>query len=196
MVRGGGAAGPAPESAIAAPAGTGYSGASVSLRDDITGLLVTHPVDAGDAAPDFKAPTTTGRDASLAEFAGRPLVIFFYPKDDTETCTKEALSFNEKQSKFGRRKIGLLGVSPDPVKTHLKFIAKYDLKLRLASDEDRSMCTTYGVWQEKVLYGRKYMGVVRSTFLIDGDGMIRQAWRGLRVAGHAEAVFEAATRAS
>jgi peroxiredoxin Q/BCP len=150
-------------------------------------------VDAGDAAPDFKAPTSSGRDASLAEFAGRPLVIFFYPKDDTETCTKEALSFNEKQSKFGRRKIGLLGVSPDPVKAHQKFIAKYDLKLRLVADEDRSMCTAYGVWQEKVLYGRKYMGVVRSTFLIDGNGMIRRAWRGVRVAGHADEVLEAAS---
>lgn len=191
-MRSGGAGESGPESCLAAPAGTGYSEASVSLCEDITGLLVTHPVDAGDAAPDFKTPTSSGRDASLAEFAGRPLVIFFYPKDDTETCTKEALSFNEMQSKFRRRKIGLLGVSPDPVKAHLKFIAKYDLKLRLASDEDRAMCTTYGIWQEKVLYGRKYMGVVRSTFLIDGNGMIRRAWHGVRVAGHAEEVLEAA----
>jgi peroxiredoxin Q/BCP len=158
--------------------------------------LVTHLVDAGDAAPDFRAPTTSGRDASLAEFAGRPLVIFFYPKDDTETCTKEALSFSEKQSKFRRRNIGLLGVSPDPLETHLKFIAKYELKLRLAADEDKAICAAFGVWREKVLYGRKYLGVVRSTFLVGGDGIIRRVWRAVRVAGHADEVMDAATEAS
>lgn len=157
---------------------------------------MVHPLDAGDTAPDFITPTSSGRDASLAEFAGGRLVIFFYPKDDTETCTKEALSFNEKQSKFRRRGIALLGVSPDPVKAHLKFIAKYDLKLRLASDETLKMCQAYGVWQEKQMYGRTYMGVVRSTFLIGPDGVIRRAWRGVRVAGHADEVLEAATSAS
>jgi peroxiredoxin Q/BCP len=156
---------------------------------------VTH-LEAGDAAPAFTAPTSTGRSASLAEFSGRPLALFFYPKDDTETCTKEALSFSEKQSKFRRRGIGLLGVSPDSVADHRKFVTKYGLKLRLVADEDRTICSAYGVWGEKQLYGRKYMGVIRTTFLIGPDGVIRNVWTVTRVAGHAEDVLEAATAAA
>ena len=151
-----------------------------------------YPVDAGDAAPAFSLPTSTGKPLSLSDFPGRHLVLFFYPKDDTEVCTREAVAFSEMAGKFARRKVALLGVSKDPVKVHQKFVAKYGLKLVLAADEDGSVCEAYGVWQEKQLYGRKFMGIVRSTFLIGPDGVIRQVWRSVRVPGHAEAVYEAA----
>lgn len=128
---------------------------------------------------------------SLSDFSGRQLVLFFYPKDDTETCTKEAISFSEMSARFARRKVALLGVSRDPVKSHQKFVAKYGLKLVLGADEDGSVCEAFGVWQEKQLYGRKFMGIVRSTFLIGPDGLIREVWRNVRVAGHAEAVYDA-----
>lgn len=131
---------------------------------------------------------------SLSDFRGRQLVLFFYPKDDTEVCTREAQAFSEMSAKFARRKVALLGVSKDPVKSHQKFVAKYGLKLVLGADEDGAACEAYGVWQEKQLYGRKFMGIVRSTFLIGPDGLIRAVWRNVRVPGHAEAVYEA-TRA-
>lgn len=150
-----------------------------------------YSVDAGDAAPAFSLPGSTGKSISLSDFPDRQLVLFFYPKDDSETCTKEALAFSEMSTKFARRKVALLGISRDPVKSHQKFVAKYGLKLVLGADEDGSACEAYGVWQEKQLYGRKFMGIVRSTFLIGPDGLIRQVWRNVRVAGHAEAVYEA-----
>lgn len=150
-----------------------------------------YPVDAGDAAPAFFLPATTGKPVSLSDFAGKSVVLFFYPKDNTEGCTREARSFSDMSAKFARRKVALLGVSRDSLPSHQKFVAKYGLKLILGADEDGSACAAYGVWQEKKLYGRTFMGIVRSTFLIGPDGVIREVWRNVRVAGHAEAVYEA-----
>jgi len=148
-------------------------------------------LDAGDPAPHFSLPTSSGRPADLAGYAGKSLVLFFYPKDDTEVCTREAVAFSEMQARFTRKGAVLLGVSRDPLTRHAKFIAKHNLKVRLASDEDGAVCESFGVWQEKTLYGRKFMGIVRSTFLIGPDGRLRHVWRNVRVPGHAEAVFEA-----
>lgn len=149
-------------------------------------------VDAGDPAPHFNLPVTPGRETGLTDFAGKSLVLFFYPKDDTAGCTREALDFSDMQSRFSRQGIALLGVSRDPIEKHRKFIAKHGLKVKLASDEDGAVCEAYGVWGEKTLYGRKYMGIARTTFLIDGEGVIQHVWRNVRVAGHAEAVLAAA----
>lgn len=154
---------------------------------------MTHSVDPGDKAPAFSMPASGGKRVKLADFSGKNLAMFFYPKDDTETCTKEAVAFSEAQQKFARKGIALLGVSPDPVKAHDKFIAKYGLKLLLGSDEDTKVCSAYGVWGQKKLYGREYMGVIRTTFLIGPDGVVREVWRNVRVKGHAEAVLAAAS---
>jgi peroxiredoxin Q/BCP len=154
---------------------------------------VTKPLQAGDPAPDFSLPATTGGAASLTDYAGKTLVLFFYPKDDTEVCTREAVAFSGMQSRFSRTKAAVLGISRDTLADHKKFVTKHKLKIRLASDEEGEVCNAYGVWQEKQLYGRKFMGIVRSTFLIDPDGMIRKVWRSVRVPGHAEAVYEALT---
>jgi peroxiredoxin Q/BCP len=144
---------------------------------------------AGDPAPAFELPTSRGGPASLADYAGRNLVLFFYPKDDTEVCTREAVAFSGMQSRFTRRKTALLGVSRDSLDDHKAFTRKHSLKVRLGADEDGTVCNAYGVWAEKQLYGRKFMGIVRSTFLIGPDGVIRRVWRNVRVPGHAEAVM-------
>jgi peroxiredoxin Q/BCP len=127
---------------------------------------------------------------SLSDFAGKTLVLFFYPKDDTEVCTREAVSFSDAQSRFRRKGADLLGVSRDTLADHKAFIAKYKLKVKLASDENGKACNAFGVWQQKQLYGNKFMGIVRSTFLIGPDGMIRRVWRNVRVPRHVEAVYE------
>jgi peroxiredoxin Q/BCP len=167
-----------------------YTALTLSGRN-FTRWIVPYLVDAGDVAPAFSLPASTGKPVSLKDFAGRQLVLFFDPKDDTEVCTREAKAFSDMQARFTRRKVALLGVSKDPVPSHQKFVAKYGLKLTLASDESGELCEAYGVWQEKQLYGRKFMGVVRSTFLIGSDGVIRKVWRNVRVLGHVEAVYEA-----
>ena len=154
--------------------------------------IVARLLGAGDPAPDFNLPAAPGRNVGLADFAGKKLVLFFYPKDDTAVCTREAADFSDMQSRFSRQGVSILGVSRDPVEKHRKFIAKHGLKTKLASDEDGAMCEAYGVWGEKTLYGRKYMGIIRTTFLIGEDGLIREVWRNVRVPGHAEAVLAAA----
>lgn len=151
---------------------------------------MTNPVEAGDAAPGFNLPAVPGRFVSLDAYRGKSLVIFFYPKDDTTACTKEALAFSEMQSRFRRRGTELLGVSRDPIEAHRKFAIKHALKVKLASDEDGAMCLAYGVWRQKQLYGRTYMGIERTTFLVGPDGVIRHVWRKVRVSGHAEAVYD------
>jgi thioredoxin-dependent peroxiredoxin len=151
---------------------------------------VTHPLQAGDRAPKFNLPATRGGPASLGEYAGKTLILFFYPKDDTEVCTREAVAFSGMQSRFTRKGAAVLGVSRDTLEDHAAFIKKYKLKVRLASDEDGSACNAYGVWQEKQLYGRKFMGVVRSTFVIGSDGLILRVWRNVRVPGHVESILE------
>lgn len=178
--------------AVRGPSTRRYSADTLGRRN-MGGSTVAHSIETGDAAPAFRMQTSDGRRASLKEFAGSPLVLFFYPQDDTETCTKEAVGFSGMQSRYSRKKIGLLGISPDPVETHLKFIAKYDLKVRLGADPDLAVTKAYQCWGQKKLYGREYMGVIRSTFVIDGKGVIQALWRNVRVKGHAEAAFEAAS---
>ena len=151
-------------------------------------------VSEGDKAPKFKMPATNGGTLSLSDFAGRRLVLFFYPKDATSGCTKEAVGFSELQSKFKRRKVEIVGVSRDSLASHQRFIDKHDLKVLLASDDDGKACEAFGVWKEKSMYGRKFMGIERSTFLIDEEGIISRVWRKVRVAGHPEEVLEATAR--
>ena len=146
----------------------------------------------GSKAPDFSLPTDGDETVSLATFTGKPLVLYFYPKDDTSGCTKEAIAFTGLAAEFDAIGAKVLGVSPDSVQKHAKFRAKHDLGVMLGADEEKQTLETYGVWVEKSMYGRKYMGVERSTFLIDGTGVIRKAWRKVKVPGHAEAVLEAA----
>ena len=144
----------------------------------------------GDRAPAFQLPSTKGGPASLVDYAGKHLILFFYPKDDTEVCTREAVAFSEAQAMFTRKGVRILGVSRDSPADHKSFVAKYKLKIRLASDEDGTACNAYGVWQEKQLYGNRFMGIVRSTFLIDPEGLIRRVWRNVRVPGHVGQIDE------
>jgi len=145
----------------------------------------------GDVAPGFELPRDGGGTVALDEFAGKPVVLYFYPKDDTSGCTKEAVNFSALASDFAAAGAKIIGVSPDPVKSHDKFKAKHDLTVTLASDEEKQAIQAYGVWGEKKMYGKTYMGVERSTFLIGKDGKIAKVWRKVKVPGHAEAVLEA-----
>jgi len=149
-------------------------------------------LDAGAPAPDFDLPADGGGRASLSDLRGKKVVLYFYPKDDTSGCTAEAIAFNGLRDKFKAAGAVLLGVSPDSAASHDKFKKKHDLKFALAADEDKAMLETYGVWQEKSMYGRKYMGVERTTFLIGADGRIARVWRKVKVPGHAEEVLAAA----
>jgi len=146
---------------------------------------------AGDAAPAFSLPGSGGATVSLADYAGKTVVLYFYPKDDTSGCTKEAIEFNALRGDFGKAGAVVVGMSPDSAKSHDKFCTKYELSLPLAADETRATLTAYGVWVEKSMYGRKYMGVERSTFLIGKDGKIVRVWRKVKVPGHAEEVLAA-----
>ena len=147
---------------------------------------------AGDAAPAFKLAGAGGEKLSLSGFKGKKLVLYFYPKDDTSGCTKEAIEFNDLRNAFAKADTVVVGMSPDSVKSHDKFREKYGLTFPLAADEDKATLLAYGVWVEKSMYGRKYMGVERSTYLIDAKGRIAQVWRKVKVPGHAEEVLAAA----
>ena len=144
----------------------------------------------GDKAPAFALPRDGGGKVSLKDFKGRNLVLYFYPKADTPGCTREAIAFNGLRAAFAKAGTDILGVSADPVPAQDKFKAKHKLSIPLASDEEKSMLKAYGAWGEKSMYGRKFMGVIRKTFLIDGSGRIRQVWPKIKVEGHAEAVLE------
>lgn len=148
-------------------------------------------IQTGDKAPDFSLPTDGGGDAALKDYAGRWLVVYFYPKDDTPGCTAESCSFRDHLPAFGKLGVDVVGVSKDSVKKHDKFKAKYDLNFPLLSDEQGDMCERYGVWVEKSMYGKKYMGIERSTFLIDPAGKIAAIWRKVKVEGHVEEVLGA-----
>ncbi len=152
---------------------------------------MTKELKEGRKAPAFTMPTDGEGTVKLKDYAGRALVLYFYPKDDTSGCTKQAIGFSELQEAFDAAGADILGVSKDTVAKHDKFKAKHDLSITLGSDEDGKVLEKYGVWVEKSMYGKKYMGIERSTFLIDGSGVIRQIWRKVRVPGHVEAVLEA-----
>lgn len=146
----------------------------------------------GSKAPAFTLPATGGSDISLDSLKGRKVVLYFYPKDDTSGCTLEAQNFQALRKDFDTAGTEIIGVSPDPMKSHDKFRAKYGLEFPLASDETTAMLEAYGVWVEKSMYGRKYMGVERTTMLIDRDGTIAKVWNKVKVPGHAEDVLAAA----
>ena len=148
-------------------------------------------LDVGDVAPDFTLPIDGGGEITLSSMRGKKVVLYFYPKDDTSGCTKEACDFREKISEFTKAGAVVLGMSPDSVKKHDKFKAKYDLPFSLVADEEKTALESFGVWVEKSMYGRKYMGVERSTFLIDADGSIQSVWRKVKVPGHVDAVLDA-----
>ncbi len=143
----------------------------------------------GDKAPKFRLATDGGGEVSSAALKGKPYVLYFYPKDDTAGCTKEAIGFSESARKFGD--VPVIGVSKDSTASHDRFKAKYKLKIALGSDVELKTAQDYGVWGEKTLYGRKYMGMERATFLIDAKGVIHSVWRKVKVPGHVEAVLAA-----
>ena len=146
----------------------------------------------GAPAPDFTLPAVGGRTVSLRELRGKTVVLYLYPKDDTSGCTKEAIGFSEKAAEFEAAGAVVLGLSRDPVGSHDSFVAKHGLNLTLLSDESGGTVEAYGAWVEKSMYGRKYMGIDRSTFLIDRAGVLRRAWRKVKVPGHVDEVLAAA----
>lgn len=148
-------------------------------------------VEAGQPAPDFEMATDGGGTVKLSELRGQKVVLYFYPKDDTPGCTKEACGFRDDIAAFAKAEATVIGVSRDSVAKHDKFKAKYDLPFTLASDEDGSVTEAFGVWVEKSMYGRKYMGIERATYLIDGDGTVAEVWRKVKVPGHVDAVLAA-----
>jgi peroxiredoxin Q/BCP len=143
----------------------------------------------GESAPDFSLEDDTGSVVHLSKLRGRPVIVYFYPKDDTSGCTQEAKDFSCLADDFAKAGAELVGISPDSAASHKKFKAKHDLTLRLLADDSKSAAEAYGVWVEKSMYGRKYMGVERSTFLIDSKGKIVKSWRKVKIPGHAEAVL-------
>lgn len=148
----------------------------------------------GANAPDFTLPRDGGGTISLSQFRGRPVVLFFYPKDDTQACTVEAKDFTAAKADFDAAGVALVGLSPDPVKKHDKFVKKHELGIALASDESLQTLEAYGVWKEKSMYGRTYMGVERTTVLVDAAGKIAEVWPKVKVNGHVDAVLEAAKK--
>lgn len=149
----------------------------------------------GSPAPDFTLPRDGGGELTLSSLQPSKVVLYFYPKDDTSGCTKEAIGFTEAKADFEAAGAVVVGVSRDTVAKHDKFIAKYELEVALVADVDGSVCEAYGTWVEKQMYGKKYMGIERSTFLIGSDGSVLQEWRKVKVPGHVDAVLEAAKSA-
>ena len=147
---------------------------------------------AGNKAPSVKITTDSGETVTSASLKGSPYILYFYPKDDTSGCTKEAIDFSQNLKKFDKLGVTVLGVSKDSLESHAKFRKKHKLKIALGSDPETKMAKDWGVWGEKTLYGRKYMGMERATFLVDAKGVIKQAWRKVKVPGHVEAVLQAA----
>ena len=146
----------------------------------------------GDAAPSFSLPANGDRTVSLTDYAKRKLVIYFYPKDNTPGCTTEAIDFTAAVKDFDKANTDIVGVSADSIKKHDNFIEKHNLGITLLSDEEQDMLNAYGVWVEKSMYGRNFMGIERATFLVGTDGKIEQIWRKVKVKGHVDAVLEAA----
>lgn len=147
-------------------------------------------IDKGSKAPDFTLASDEGGEVTLSELRGKKVVLYFYPKDDTPGCTIQACDFRDATPSFGNLNAVVLGVSADSVASHAKFRKKFGLNFPLLADEDHAVCDAYGVWKEKSMYGRKYMGIERSTFLIDEDGTVAEAWRNVKPKGHAEMLEE------
>ena len=154
--------------------------------------MAKRAIQEGDPAPDFDLPTDGGGRFRLSEHRGKPVIVYFYPKDDTSGCTTEAIGFTERKGDFDAVETLIVGISPDDASQHDKFKAKHGLGIVLAADEEKVAANAYGVWGEKSMYGKKYMGVDRSTFLIDRDGIVAKAWRGVKVPGHVDEVLDAA----
>ena len=148
-------------------------------------------VEEGEAAPDFSLPADDGRQVQLSQLRGRPVVLYFYPKDDTPGCTREACAFRDKSAELAARGVAVLGVSPDDVASHGRFRDKYRLNFPLLADAGHQVAERYGAWREKNMYGKKSMGIQRSTFLIDGEGRVRKVWKKVSVDGHDEEVLRA-----
>ena len=145
----------------------------------------------GSQAPDFSVPNQDNINRTLADYSGQYLVLYFYPKDDTPGCTREAIGFSELADAFFDKQAVVVGVSPDSVASHQKFRDKHQLTVELLSDESKALCQAYGVWQEKKNYGKTYMGIVRSTVLIDPNGVVQKIWKSVKVDGHPDAVCQA-----
>lgn len=145
----------------------------------------------GELAPDFDLPSSTGESVKLSDYRGQRVLLYFYPKDMTSSCTQQACDFRDRHAEFEGLNTVILGISTDPMKQHDKFIAKYGLPFTLLSDEEHVVAEQYGVWQLKKMYGKEYMGMVRSTFLIDEEGILIKDWSKVRVKGHIEAALEA-----
>ena len=146
-------------------------------------------MDVNSAAPDFTLPTDQGNDFHLADYKGQIVVLYFYPKDATPGCTKQAIAFRDHQADFKNANAVILGVSKDSLKKHQNFVSKQDLTFALGSDEHSNVCESYDVWKEKSMYGKTYMGIERSTFVIDANGKIAKSWRKVKVPGHVEEVL-------
>ena len=144
----------------------------------------------GQSAPDFTLPNEKGNTIQLSDYKGKKIVLFFYPKDDTPGCTKESIGFSEQKSTFEKNNTLLFGISKDSVDSHLSFCQKHNLNVTLLSDPEKTTIENYGVWQEKKNYGKTYMGVVRTTVLINEEGKVQRIWKNVRVNGHVEAVLE------
>jgi peroxiredoxin Q/BCP len=145
----------------------------------------------GQPAPDFTLPDQDGASVRLSTFKGRPVVLYFYPKDDTSGCTKQACGFRDDFAEYNKAGAKVLGVSPDPVKSHVKVAGKYELPFTLLADVEKTVSQAYGVWKEKSMYGRTYMGIERTTFVIDAKGVVARVFPKVKVPGHSEAVLEA-----
>ena len=143
----------------------------------------------GEKLKNLKFYTDTDNTISSSDFSGKKLVVYFYPKDDTPGCTKEALAFSNLKNEFDKKNVNIIGISKDSIEMHKKFISKYKLNLKLAADEDLKICKTFKVWVEKSMYGKKYMGIERSTFLFDENLQLIKSWRKVKVNGHAEEVL-------
>ncbi|KIL37398.1 peroxiredoxin [Cohnella kolymensis] len=150
-------------------------------------------IEVGKPVPDFELPATNGGTVRLGDFRGRKVVLYFYPKDMTPTCTQQSCDFRDANDAITEANAVILGISTNDLKSHYKFIEKYDLPFLLLADPEHRVCDLYGVWQEKKLYGRTYMGIVRSTFLIDESGKLLKEWRNVRVKGHSQDVLNAVT---
>jgi peroxiredoxin Q/BCP len=148
-------------------------------------------IEEGETAPDFSLPADDGREVKLSDLRGKPVVLYFYPKDDTPGCTKEACAFRDRSGDLQARGAVVLGVSPDDVASHGKFRDKYSLNFPLLADTGHQVAERYGAWRERSMYGRKYMGIQRSTFLIDGGGKVRKVWQKVDVDGHDQEVLDA-----